>query len=134
MYLAKHVGGWSLPKIGKFYNGRHHTTVPHALAKIDRLRKQDEAFDALIDVLTTAVRSEGKRCGAGVRAYSAHCELVDGDCAPDDPEYENHRRNAYSALQCPELTEAYPLKLTDTSPANLSLENFATSESDTVTG
>jgi hypothetical protein len=24
MYLAKHVGGWSLPKIGRFYNGRHH--------------------------------------------------------------------------------------------------------------
>jgi chromosomal replication initiator protein len=29
MYLAKHVGGGSLPKIGRFYNGRHHTTVLH---------------------------------------------------------------------------------------------------------
>jgi chromosomal replication initiation ATPase DnaA len=34
MYLAKHVAGWSLPKIGRFYNGRHHTTVLHAIAKI----------------------------------------------------------------------------------------------------
>ena len=35
MYLAKNVGGWSLPKIGRFYNGRHHTTVLHAVAKIE---------------------------------------------------------------------------------------------------
>jgi chromosomal replication initiation ATPase DnaA len=27
MYLAKALGGWSVTKIGKFYNGRHHTTV-----------------------------------------------------------------------------------------------------------
>jgi hypothetical protein len=27
MYLAKHVGGCSTTAIGKFYNGRHHTTV-----------------------------------------------------------------------------------------------------------
>jgi chromosomal replication initiation ATPase DnaA len=27
MYLAKHVGGWSTTRIGKFYNGRDHSTV-----------------------------------------------------------------------------------------------------------
>jgi hypothetical protein len=27
MSLAKYVGGWSLPKIGRFYNGRHQTAV-----------------------------------------------------------------------------------------------------------
>ena len=58
MYLAKHVGGWSLPKIGRFYNGRHHSTVLHAVAKIERLRKTDEAFDALLDVLTATLVSE----------------------------------------------------------------------------
>src|SRR5258705_7583585 len=52
MYLAKHVGGWSLPKIGRFYNGRHHTTVLHSIQRIERLRKSDEATDALIEVLT----------------------------------------------------------------------------------
>ena len=40
MYLAKHVGGWSLPKIGRFYNGRHHTTVLHAVAKIESLGRR----------------------------------------------------------------------------------------------
>lgn len=51
MYLAKHVGRWSLSQIGKFYNGRHHTTVLHAIARIEALRKTDESVEALIDVL-----------------------------------------------------------------------------------
>jgi hypothetical protein len=55
MYLAKHVGGWSLGKIGRFYNGRHHTTVLHAIEKIESLRNKEEAIDALIDVFTTAL-------------------------------------------------------------------------------
>jgi len=38
MYLAKQIGGWSMTKIGRFYNGRHHTTVLHAIRKVERLR------------------------------------------------------------------------------------------------
>jgi len=53
MHLAKHVGHWSLPQIGRFYNGRHHTTVLHAIAKIERFRSSDESVDALIEVLTS---------------------------------------------------------------------------------
>ena len=49
MYLAKHVGAWSLSKIG------HRTTVLHAIAKIEQLRKPDEALDALMDVLTATL-------------------------------------------------------------------------------
>ena len=61
MYLAKNVGGWSTTRIGRFYNGRHHTTVLHAIAKIERLRKDDESVDALIEVLTAVLspRMEG---------------------------------------------------------------------------
>jgi hypothetical protein len=58
MYLAKHVGQWSLSQIGKFYNGRHHTTVLHAAAKIENFRKIDESVDALIEVLTDELASE----------------------------------------------------------------------------
>jgi hypothetical protein len=58
MYLAKQVGGWSAVKIGKFYNGRHHTTVLHAIQKVDRLRADDESIDALIEVLTAALSEE----------------------------------------------------------------------------
>ena len=55
MYLAKNVGGWSITRIGRFYNGRHHTTVLHAIQKIERLRKTDESVDALIEVLTAVL-------------------------------------------------------------------------------
>jgi hypothetical protein len=55
MYLAKHVGGWSTTRIGRFYNGRHHSTVLHAIAKVERLRRIDESIDALIEVITAAV-------------------------------------------------------------------------------
>jgi chromosomal replication initiation ATPase DnaA len=34
MHLAKHVGGWSLPKIERFCHSLHHTTVLHAIAKV----------------------------------------------------------------------------------------------------
>jgi chromosomal replication initiator protein len=62
MYLAKNVGGWSTTRIGRFYNGRHHTTVLHAIAKIERLRRDDESVDALIEVLTAVLspRMEGQ--------------------------------------------------------------------------
>jgi Bacterial dnaA protein helix-turn-helix len=55
MYLAKNVGGWSTTRIGRFYNGRHHTTVLHAIGKIERFRKNDELVDALIEVLTAVL-------------------------------------------------------------------------------
>ncbi len=58
MYLAKHIGGWSTTQIGRFYNGRHHTTVLHAIRKVERLRTVDESFDALVEVLTAALSPE----------------------------------------------------------------------------
>jgi chromosomal replication initiator protein len=58
MYLAKRVGGWSTPQIGRFYNGRHHTTVLYAIEKIERLRKQDASVDALLEVLSGDLRCD----------------------------------------------------------------------------
>jgi hypothetical protein len=52
MYLAKHVAGWSTTRIGHFYNGRHHTTVLHAITKVEHLRKADESIEALLEVIT----------------------------------------------------------------------------------
>jgi hypothetical protein len=58
MYLAKHIGGWSTPRIGKFYNGRHHTTVLHAIRKVEQLRKADDSIDALVEMLTAALNPQ----------------------------------------------------------------------------
>jgi Bacterial dnaA protein helix-turn-helix len=41
MYLAKHVGGWSTTVIGRFYNGRDHSTVSHGIQRIESLRESN---------------------------------------------------------------------------------------------
>jgi hypothetical protein len=48
MYLCKHVGGWSTTRIGRFYNGRDHSTVSYAIRRIELLRASDAEFDALV--------------------------------------------------------------------------------------
>jgi hypothetical protein len=51
MYLAKHVGGWSTTAIGRFYNGRDHSTVCYGIQRIESLRESDPDVDALITEL-----------------------------------------------------------------------------------
>jgi hypothetical protein len=51
-------GKMELSQIGRFYNGRHHTRVLHAIEKIEQLRRTDEAVDASVDVLTAALAPE----------------------------------------------------------------------------
>ncbi len=59
MYLAKRVGGWSLTKIGKSYNRRHHTTVCHASQRIEALRDVNPVVDGLLAVLTDQIKAVG---------------------------------------------------------------------------
>src|SRR5438105_1601741 len=56
MYLAKHVGGWSTTRIGRFYNGRDHSTVCHSIRRIESLREQDAEVDGLVTRLSQEVR------------------------------------------------------------------------------
>jgi len=56
MYLAKHVGGWSTTAIGKFYNGRHHTTVLWALRRIGSLRAEHPSIEAILVSLTQEIQ------------------------------------------------------------------------------
>jgi hypothetical protein len=58
MYLAKNVGGWSTTKIGRFYNGRHHTTVLHAIRKVENCRSADPSIEALLEVLGATLVEE----------------------------------------------------------------------------
>jgi len=58
MYLAKHFGGWSTRPIGRYCNGRHHTTVLHSIQKVERLRRRDAGVDVLLDVLGAALSSD----------------------------------------------------------------------------
>jgi chromosomal replication initiator protein len=51
MHLARHVGRWSTTVIGRFYNGRDHSTVCHSIQRIEALRESDAEVDALITEL-----------------------------------------------------------------------------------
>src|ERR1700733_2236853 len=51
MYLAKHVGGWSTTKIGRFYNGRDHSTVCYAIQRIEAMRESHPDVDGLLTIL-----------------------------------------------------------------------------------
>jgi len=51
MYLAKQLTSRSLPEIGRKFGGRDHTTVMHALKKIDELRQEDIALSEDLDLL-----------------------------------------------------------------------------------
>lgn len=58
MYLAKSMTLKSLPEIGRCFGGRDHTTVLHAVRKIDRLRREDGAVSDQLDSLARAVELE----------------------------------------------------------------------------
>jgi chromosomal replication initiator protein len=52
MYLVKDLTHASLPEIGRYFGGKHHTTVLHSVQKIDELRQKDEDLNSLIQKLT----------------------------------------------------------------------------------
>jgi hypothetical protein len=51
MYLAHRVGGWSTTRIGRFYNGRDHSTVCHAIKRIQALRESNTEVEGLLSSL-----------------------------------------------------------------------------------
>jgi chromosomal replication initiator protein len=51
MYLAKQLTTRSLPEIGRKFGGRDHTTVMHAVRKIEELRATDPGFSEDVDLL-----------------------------------------------------------------------------------
>ena len=56
MYLSKKLTKRSLPDIGRRFGGRDHTTVMHAVKRIDSLRADDPAFNAQIEAVETVLK------------------------------------------------------------------------------
>jgi hypothetical protein len=81
MYLARHVGRWSTTVIGRFYNGRDHSTVCYGIQRIEALRESDPDVDALITDLKHELRTSAdspaekldKQSHGSVRL--SHCDL-----------------------------------------------------------
>ena len=51
MYLAKQLTARSLPEIGRKFGGRDHTTVMHAVKRVDELRELDTSFAEDVELL-----------------------------------------------------------------------------------
>ncbi len=56
MYLSRELTDSSLPKIGKEFGGRDHTTVIHATSKIARLIREDRSVYNLVQELTARIK------------------------------------------------------------------------------
>jgi chromosomal replication initiator protein len=59
MYLSRELTDSSLPKIGKEFGGRDHTTVIHATSKIARLIREDRNVYNLVQELTARIKQVG---------------------------------------------------------------------------
>jgi chromosomal replication initiator protein len=57
MYLAKHLTSRSLPEIGRKFGGRDHTTVMHAVRKIEELKGTDPALAEDVELLRRMLQS-----------------------------------------------------------------------------
>ncbi len=67
MYIANQVGGWSTTQIGKFYNGRDHSTVCYAISRMRARRQTDQRIDELLTLLETEIRQ---------REHTAHTKVL----------------------------------------------------------
>ncbi|MGE0659739.1 MAG: chromosomal replication initiator protein DnaA [Reyranellaceae bacterium] len=57
MYLAKQLTSRSLPEIGRKFGNRDHTTVMHAVRKIEELRSTDSSMSEDIELLRRMLQS-----------------------------------------------------------------------------
>ena len=51
MFLSKQLTQRSLPEIGRKFGGRDHTTVMHAVRKIEQLRESDPGIAEDLELL-----------------------------------------------------------------------------------
>jgi chromosomal replication initiator protein len=56
MYLSRELTDSSLPRIGKHFGGRDHTTVIHATSKVARMIREDRSVYNLVQELTARIK------------------------------------------------------------------------------
>lgn len=57
MYISKQLTTRSLPEIGRKFGGRDHTTVIHAVKKVEELRGLDPSLDEDVDLLLRSLEA-----------------------------------------------------------------------------
>jgi len=76
MYLAKHVGRWTVAIIGRFYDSRDHSTVRYAIQRIEALRESDPQLDTLLTDLKRQLTREENAASTSI-VGEEHCRPTD---------------------------------------------------------
>jgi chromosomal replication initiator protein len=61
IYLARHLTVLSLPAIGRHFGGRDHTTIMHAIKRIEELASSDADFGERVASLRKALSGGDER-------------------------------------------------------------------------
>ena len=56
MHITRNLTDYSLVQIGQYFGGKDHTTVMHAIKKVDQLIKSDDKFKATLDELIARIK------------------------------------------------------------------------------
>jgi chromosomal replication initiator protein len=56
MYITRNLTEYSLVQIGQYFGGKDHTTVMHAIKKVEHLIKSDDKFRATLDELIVRIK------------------------------------------------------------------------------
>ncbi len=56
MYITRNLTDYSLVQIGQYFGGKDHTTVMHALTKVEKLISSDEKFKTTINELILRIK------------------------------------------------------------------------------
>ena len=57
MYLSKKLTSKSLPEIGRKFGGKDHTTVMHAVKRVEELMASDHEFSQDLELLSRMLQS-----------------------------------------------------------------------------
>lgn len=60
MYISRQMTSSSFPEIGKWFGGRHHTTVMHACRNVERMWRKDGRLAGMVDGICEVLARRGQ--------------------------------------------------------------------------
>lgn len=105
MYLCRKLTPRSFPEIGRAFKGRDHTTVLHAVSKIEELIKSDETMREDVNEITRLLQEETS--GVDFSALEVDVQQACKTAWLNARELEGYRRHggARRFLKAPEMLD-----------------------------
>ena len=100
-YLAQRLGGWSTIRIGKFYNGRDHSTVCNSIKRVETLRQSSIQLETPLNSL-----DEGNPTDPAQRRPTAAFDGAARDSVRRTDCVEKMRRRMHWPSACPAYSDS----------------------------